>query len=130
VNAVMCALFVLLREPADLSATDEVRQSGGMSFTSGIIGTVACRTLYSWSEFHGGEAAGVKILEVANAPALAVTAAAHVIGEFSLARTMSACRWSWLLAGVFLTLASIQWWLLGVVIDRAWRRPEDVKRSA
>jgi hypothetical protein len=33
---------------------------------SGILGMLACRTLHSWSEWHGGEALGVKVLEAAN----------------------------------------------------------------
>jgi hypothetical protein len=121
-NLVACALFVVLREPADLSAADADRRTGGMSFTSGIAGTLACRTLYSWSEWHGGEATGVKMLEVLNAPALGVTAVAHVVGEMTVARTMSACRWSWALTAVFLLIASIQWWLVGFVVERGWRR--------
>jgi hypothetical protein len=127
-NLVACALFVVLREPADLSAADKDRLEGGMSFTSGIVGTLACRTLYSWSAWHGGEALGVKILEVMNAPALAATAAAHVIGEMTVARTISACRWSWVLAGAFLPVASIQWWLLGFVVERGWQRLGDRSR--
>jgi hypothetical protein len=124
-NIVACSLFLLLRAPAPieyLTEVDEARQRGAVVRVGGIVGTLACRNLYSWSEWHGGEALGVKVLEVINLPALVSTAAVGLIGEFGLARTSSACRWSWLLAGVFVLIASAQWWLLGFVIDRHRRR--------
>jgi hypothetical protein len=124
-NVIACVLFVLLRAPASIEYLDEVdgaRRSGGLFVNSGIVGTLACRTLHSWSVWHGGEALGVKILEAANLPALGVTAGAALLGEFSVARLMSACRWSWLLAGVFVLVASAQWWLLGLALDRGLRR--------
>src|SRR5688500_18073931 len=120
-NLISCALFVLLRQPAPteyLREVDQARSSDSMFDISGIEGTLACRNLYSWSEFHGGEALGVKILEVMNVPALAVTAIAGFIGELGIARLTTACRWSWVLAGVFIVTGSAQWWLLGARLDR------------
>lgn len=120
-NLISCALFVLLRPPAPaeyLREVDQARATGSIFENSAIVGTPACRNLYSWSEFHGGEALGVKILEVMNIPALAVTAVADLIGELGIARLTTACRWSWVLAGVFLVIASTQWWLLGARLDR------------
>jgi hypothetical protein len=68
-NAIGCLLFVVLREPtprAYLAELDEVHRTGGVLLNSGILGMLACRTLHSWSEWHGGEALGVKVLEAAN----------------------------------------------------------------
>jgi hypothetical protein len=124
-NVVACLLFVLLRAPAPiayLTEIDEARQRGAVVDAGEIVGTLACRNLYSWSEWHGGEALGVKVLEVIDLPALVLTAAVGLIGEFALARMFSACRWSWLLAGIFVLVSTAQWWLLGFVIDRHRRR--------
>jgi hypothetical protein len=121
-NALACVLFVVLREPAPaayLAEVDEARRNGGMFFNSAITGTLACRNLYPWSEWHGGEALGVKILEIANLPALILTAIAHLLGEvLGIARLMLACQWSWILAVGFVLVASAQWWLVGTAVDR------------
>ena len=97
-NAAACLLFVLLREPvaADcLAELDAVQRRGGMVVNSGISGMVACRDLYPWSEWHGGEALGVKILEAANLPAVIVTAVVHlggtVAGAIGSAERAQAC---------------------------------------
>ena len=78
--------------------------------------------LYPWDEWHGGEALGVKILEVANAPAVAMTVGTALAGEIGLARLLTACTWSWVLAGVFAVTASGQWWLIGTAVDAVQRR--------
>lgn len=121
-NLVACLLFVVLREPTPvwhLQELDDVRQRGGVLIDDSALGTLACRTLYSWSTFHGGEALGVAALEVLNLPGLVLTAIAGVFGDAcGVARLTSACRWSWLLAGMFIALASVQWWLVGATIDR------------
>jgi hypothetical protein len=120
-NALACMLFVVLREPAAayLAEVDEARRNGGVFFNSAITGTLACRNLYPWSEWHGGEALGVKLLEIANLPALISTAIADLLVEvFGVARLMSACQWSWILAAGFVLVASTQWWLLGKALDR------------
>ncbi len=122
VNLVACLMFVLLRAPTPqwhLAEIDKERQRGGVLIDDSAWGTLACRTLYAWSAFHGGERTDVAALEVANLPGLFLTAVAGSFGEaFGLARLMSACRWSWLLAGVFIVLASGQWALIGIAIDR------------
>lgn len=128
VNLIACVLFVVLREPASthyLAEVDDARRAGGMFINSGIVGTLACRMLQFWSNWHGGEALGVKILEVVNLSALVVTAGAHILGEITVAHLMSARRWSWLLAGVFLLVASAQWWLLGLALDHRLRRSRE-----
>jgi hypothetical protein len=103
---------------AYLTEVDEARRNGGIFFNSAITGTLACRNLYPWSEWHGGEALGVKILEIANLPALTATAIAHFLGEvFGIARLMSACQWSWILAVGFVLVASAQWWLFGIALE-------------
>ena len=121
-NALACALFVVFREPASpvyLAEIDEVRRSGGVLVNSAITGTIACRNLSPWSEWHGGEALSVKVLEVANLPALIATGIGHLMGErFGIARLISSCQWSWVLAAGFLLLASTQWWFLGRTLDR------------
>jgi hypothetical protein len=131
-NLIACVLFVVLRAPAPaeyLAEVDDARRAGGIFINSGIVGTLACRMLHSWSSWHGGEALGVKILEVANLPALVVTAGAHVLGEVTVARVMSACGWSWLLAGVFMLVASVQWWLVGLALDHRRRRSQQRSRT-
>jgi hypothetical protein len=121
-----CVLFVLLREPVHplyLAEVDKARQDGGMYLTSGIDGTIACRNLYSWSEWHGGEALGVKVLEVANLPVLVFSVFAGAAGDISgIGRGMSACNWSWVVAFLFVALSTGQWLLVGWLIEQAWSR--------
>ena len=109
------------------------RHRGGFVINSAVSGMIACRALYPWDEWHGGEALGVKILEVVNAPAASVVVGLELIslGGYWL----PACQWSWILAAVFLTLSSTQWWLIGLAADaarRRWRggRSRDVLRPA
>lgn len=130
-NAVACSLF-LLREPAPqeyLAEVDAARQSGGMLLSSGLHGMIACRLLYSWSEWHGGEALGVKVLEAANLPAVALTGIVATLGELGIAREFSACNWSWLLAAVFVVTASLQWWAIGALSAACMRRAQGRLRS-
>jgi hypothetical protein len=128
-----CVLFVLLREPAHpdfLAAVDAARSpcvtrgwAGGVYSVSGIDGTLACRILRSWSEWHGGEALGVKVLETVNLPALIVTVIVHIASEvLGIARRFSACGWSWVLGFLFAALSTAQWLLVGWLIDRGWTR--------
>ncbi|MGH9311843.1 MAG: hypothetical protein ACRD1S_01470 [Vicinamibacterales bacterium] len=125
-NLAACVLFVLLREPAHpgyLADVDEARQAGGVFSISGIDGTIACRNLRSWSEWHGGEALGVKFLEVANLAPLLLTGIANVAAEIlGVARRLSACGWSWALAVLFVALSTTQWLLVGRLIEKAWTR--------
>ena len=97
------------------------RQHPSANLVSGIDGMLACRNLYSWSDWHGGEAIGVKMLEVANLPALMATVIVSIVAS-RLGSTISACGWSWVLAGVFLVFASAQWWPLGRAIDKRRKR--------
>ena len=128
-NLAACLLFVALRPPAPpdyISDVAAARATGGIILGDVVIGMVACRPLYPWDEWHGGEAPGVKALEVANAPATAVAVGVSVMGELGPARLFSACGWSWLLAGVFVVASSLQWWLVGsaaaYVVRRIWPR--------
>ena len=124
-NAIGCLLFLLLREPAppqNLALIDNARRNGGLYAMDQTVGTVACRELNSWSEWHGGEALGVKILEAINLPVVLVTAVQSVLGEVELSKTMSACRWSWVLGAVFLVASTLQWWILGTWLDLGLRR--------
>ncbi len=45
-----------------------------------------------------------------------------LLGEIGLARRLSACAWSWVLAAVFAVTASAQWWLIGTAVDAVRRR--------
>jgi hypothetical protein len=120
-NLAACLLFVLLREPDSwyLAELDRARQEGSVFMDDGVWGTLACRTLNNWGPVHGGEAIGVAALEVLNLPSLFLTGIAGLFGDvFGGARITSACRWSWLLAGVFIVLASTQWWFVGRALDR------------
>jgi hypothetical protein len=119
-NAVACVFFVVVREPPApeyLAEWESAHRTGGIFLNSAVDGMVACRPLYSWSDWHGGEALWVKSLEVANMPALALAGVFGAAGELGVARMFPICTWSWILGGVFLVAASVQWWLAGVVID-------------
>ena len=115
-------MFVALREPPAapyLAEMDAARQSGGILIDDSIWGMLACRTLGNWGPIHGGESLGVAVLEVLNLPSLLLTAfAAIFVDVFGASRITSACAWSWLVAGVFMMLASAQWWMIGHAIDR------------
>jgi hypothetical protein len=121
-NVVACLLFVLLREPASsayLAEVDDARQRGGFVLDDAVWGTLACRTLHAWSPYHAGEELGVAALEVLNLPSLMATGITGFFADaFGVARMTSACRWSWMLAAVFMALASAQWWYIGRAIDR------------
>jgi hypothetical protein len=136
-NLAGCILFVLLRDPAPpafLAEVDAARQACkstaaahgwcvGIYSVSGIDGTIACRLLHSWSEWHGGERLGVKILEAVNVPALVATVVVHLEGEiFGVSRRLTACGWSWVLAVVFVVVSTAQWLVVGWFIDGAWAR--------
>jgi hypothetical protein len=125
VNLTGCLLFVLQRPPvphAYLAEIDAVRSRGGMVINSAVSGIIACRHLYPWDEWHGGEARGVKVLEIANAPATAVVIGLDFLVGSNLAKRLPVCTWTWMLAGVFVALSSAQWWVIGVTTDAGWRR--------
>jgi hypothetical protein len=115
-------LFVSLREPVapdSLAELDEVRRTGGMVMNTAFGGMVACRHLHPWSAFHGGEALGVEILEIANLPAVGATIAVDFAGSaVGFRRLLPVCVWTWILAAAFLTLASAQWWIVGLIVER------------
>ena len=120
-NLIACLLFVALREPPPdpyLAEMDAARQTGGILIDDSIWGMLACRTLSNWGPIHGGESLGVAVLEVLNLPSLLLTAFAGIfVDVFGASRITSACAWSWMLAGVFIFLASAQWWFIGRSID-------------
>jgi hypothetical protein len=116
-------LFVLVREPAPawyLEESDQARLRGSTIADDGVWGTLACRNLNNWGPIHGGEAIGVAMLEVLNLPSLLVTG---TVGLFvDVAGLVPTCRWSWLLAAVFVAVASVQWWWIGSTIDTRGRQ--------
>ena len=124
-NAAAFALFVSLRDPPPaeyLAALDSAQRTGGLLLNSGIDAMLACRNLYSWSPWHGGETFAVKAYIVANAPALAFSALVDTVGRIGATGIFSACRWSWIVAGFFLVAASVQWWSIGALIEYLVRR--------
>jgi hypothetical protein len=132
INLAGCALFVALRPPAPadyLAELDAAHRRGGFLLTSTVSGMVACRLLYPWDEWHGGEAPGVKLLVIVNAPAGAMTVGTRLLGEIGLAQRLSACAWSWVLAFVFAATASAQWWLIGTAVDAVRHRLRRGRRS-
>jgi hypothetical protein len=127
-HLVACGLFLLFRTPvpAEWQATldrerAEARTRTGMSMsmTDAYLGHVACRQLRSWSTWHGGgEALGVKALEVLNLPAAVPTViTAALVDDSLLHYRLSFCRSSWLDAGIFLFFSSIQWLVVGLLWD-------------
>jgi hypothetical protein len=124
---VACALFLLLRAPIPLEwqqdldrerASSRMRSGISLPITDAYMGHIACRTLGSWSAWHGGESPAVKALEVVNLPAALATALAssfldHVVLHYRL----SFAQESWLIAVIFLVLSTAEWLVVGLACD-------------
>jgi hypothetical protein len=119
-----CSAFLFLREPGISFPEEEerMRRDSGYFFVSsaGPIMHIAGRPLYNWSEWHGGEARWVKILEVANLPALIATV---TIGHVPIAIYRSTGRGTflhdtWIRALVFLLFSVAQWVFIGRLLER------------
>lgn len=126
-NLLGFAAFILVREPGihlgeELEAS---RQSGewiASSYSGQPLTHIASRPLYSWNDWHGGEALWVKALEIANFPALIV---AHGLAD-PMTRLLfpgsgSYYLESWVRAWMFVGLAVLQWVSVGWMIHSTLR---------
>ena len=131
-NALAWCAFLLLRPSVptpelrlrDLKEAQERLEPGvSIEMSSGApYGLLACRTLYNWSEWHGGESPWVKALMVVNLPALIATAIpALVFGLLARGVVPIAVR-SWLYFVLFLGFSSFMWFGVGVMLRSAWSR--------
>lgn len=107
-NCVACALFIAVRPPATslIEERERAERSGALSVSSADpYMVIAARPLRQWDEWHGGEAAWVKIIAVANGPAVFAAkrfgdrwAAEHAFsGQETYGRQSWNC--SWIIAG-------------------------------
>jgi len=123
VNLIACAAFLIIRPEAKLLIEERERaeQSGTLSLSSGDpYMLIAGRPLRQWNEWHGGEPAWVKVVEVVNSPA--VFAAKRFGDRWASEHTFSGQptyrRQSWVRAYVFLLVSSAQWLLIGLALAR------------
>jgi hypothetical protein len=113
------ALFLVLRPSAAeyLRAKDEALHRGEFTVSDADPTCfIAGRPLYDWQPWHGGESMGVKVLEVANFPALS---AAGFLTRRLLFDADSYYQNSDIPGLLFLPLATAQWLGLGWM-SRGW----------
>ena len=121
---ISCILFLALRAPdppgGALDQLEATRNTGELVFSSAAPwGYVAERPLYSWSEWHGGESVGVKALVIANlVPTLLTTA---ILDSPDQASTTPIRLQTWIAALVYLALSTMQWWGIGVILEKRCR---------
>jgi len=119
------AVFLLLREPgiSFLDEREKMRRDWGYMFmvSGDAIMFIANRPLHAWSEWHGGEEAWVKVLEVLNLPALiATTTIGHIpIAIYRFSGRGNFVQDTWIRGVVFLLFSTLQWFLIGRAADRA-----------
>lgn len=130
VNLLGFSAFILAREPyIHLGQELEVsRQTGewmGSYYSGQPLTHIAGRPLYSWNDWHGNEATWVKVLEIANFPALIL---AHGLAEpmtmLLFPGSGSYYLQSWVKAWSFTLLAIFQWFTVGWLIDAVNRLAE------
>ena len=122
VNWLAFAAFIVHRPSAEseLRRKDARRADGYFELSSADpYAYIAARPLYNWSEWHGGERTWVKVIEVANLPALLV--AGWVVKTADLTRDVGYLQKSWARAWVFLVASTAQWFILGLWFAR-WLR--------
>ena len=114
-NYIAFALFLVLRPPRaeHLRELDRASASGMFLMSSAEpITHMAARPLTKWSRWHGGERWWVKVIEVANFPALiAAGALTPVVRPIVGASPYYGA--SYVRAVLFLLFATIQWLVLG-----------------
>jgi hypothetical protein len=123
VNLIACAAFLIVRPVATslIEERERAEQSGAFSLSSSDpFMLIAGRPLRQWNEWHGGEAAWVKVIEVANGPAVLV---AKLVGdlwgaEHAFSGQPTYRRQSWIRAYIFLVVSSVQWLLIGLALAR------------
>jgi hypothetical protein len=112
-------LVLALREPMSavyFAERDAWRSSGTIHLNSAYPALViAGRPLWSWSPYHGGEAWPVKVLEVANVPALLAAfvadATCFLLGSSAYTSSIVGCA-------ALLVVSSAQWWVCGRALER------------
>jgi hypothetical protein len=116
INCVGFITFMIERPSGEhiLRKIDTGEAAGWLTVGSGAPWAyIAARPLFTWNKWHGGESRWVKVLEVANGPALilAVAMANGVIvgpGNNYLE--------SWAAAVLFVILSPLQWWLFARLV--------------
>lgn len=124
-NYIAFAAFVAVRpsDAAQLREKDAAWTPGSLSISSADPYTyLAARPLYNWSEWHAGEHAAVKVLEVANLPALMAAAAVTPVAGTLTGASVYHGR-SWVRAILFLLFATLQWLAVAKGVRRVSRRP-------
>jgi hypothetical protein len=115
VNYIAFASFIALRpsRAAHLHEKDAALARGELSMSTADPFTyIAARPLYNWSEWHGGERLAVKLLEVANLPALLM--AGFLTPAVSAATGTNSFYWSsQVRALLFFVFATAQWIVVG-----------------
>ena len=132
-NALAYTMFMLTRPPATalIEERERAERAGGMAMSSADpYMLIAERPLKQWNEWHGGEDAWVKLLEVLNGPAVMV---AKMVGDrwardHALSGMPTARRESWIRAYAFATVACLQWLLIGLLTD-LWMNRRRVMRG-
>ena len=125
---VVCSAFILLREPSisHLEERERMRRDSGYVFESNVdpIMFIAGRRLNGWNEWHGGESLWIKIVEVANLPALLATVTVgHLpIAIYRATGSGTFVHDTWIRASVFLLFSVAQWVVVGLLIERRMRR--------
>ena len=124
-NYVAFGVFLALRPSAAdrLREKDSASERGEFSISSADPYTyIAARPLYNWSEWHGGEHPTVKMLEIANLPALlAASSLTPVVGTITGASVHHG--WSYVRAALFLLFATGQWLTIGRWLSRRAHTP-------
>lgn len=124
-NYIAFAAFVAVRpsDAAQLREKDAAWTPGSFSISSADPYTyLAARPLYNWSEWHAGEHAAVKVLEVANLPALMAAAAVTPVAGTLTGASVYHGR-SWVRAILFVLFATLQWLAVAKGVRRVSRRP-------
>jgi hypothetical protein len=126
VNLIACAAFLIVRPEATslIEERERAEQNGTLSLSSSDpYMLIAGRPLRQWNEWHGGESAWVKVIEVANGPA--VFAAKRFGDRWSAQHVFDGQpaygRQSWVRAYFFLIVSSVQWLLIGLALARLTR---------
>jgi hypothetical protein len=127
-NLAGCVAFLLVRAPGIpfIEERERMRRSPGDIFLiSGDAYTfIANRPLRSWNTWHGGEELWVRTIEVLNFPSVLI---AKVAGDtwsiYASSRAIgSFVGDSWVRAGVYLVISSLQWVLIGAFVVPAMTR--------
>ena len=133
VNWLGFCLFLAYRRPhidaryertaAATAATFEPMGSGQPAFH------IAGRPMYDWNSWHGGEVPVVKLLAIANYPALVIARGlAPAVSRLLFKRIGTYSLESWVLAWIFVVLASVQWVGVAWFLSRLARMVRERKR--